>query len=89
MKVSKRQNAKERRMERRAYIHHEVKNRPVRVIARRVSYISAVAEVRMCRHLRPDCRFIYIPSASGHGYNVIELLGPPARGIGKKGTNNG
>jgi hypothetical protein len=68
IRTSNRQNAKERRMFRRVYQH---KGR-VRVIARHVSYPKAVREVRECRALRPDCRFLYLASA-GNGYNVVEL----------------
>jgi hypothetical protein len=68
--TSNRQNAKERRMRRRVYEHKGT----IRVIARRVSYPAAVREVRQCRALRPDCRFLYLPSA-GDGYNVVELEG--------------
>lgn len=69
IRTSNRQNAKERRMARRLNAHPRGR---VRVIARRVSYPSAVREVRECRALRPDCRFLYVPSAS-NGYNVVEL----------------
>jgi hypothetical protein len=69
IRTSKRQNAKERRMERRVYAHPAGR---VRVIARRVSYPTAVREVRECRELRPDLRFVYWPSVS-NGYNVAEL----------------
>ena len=69
IRTSNRQNAKERRMERRVYAHPPGR---VRVIARRVSYPYAVREVRECRALRPDCRFLYLQSA-GNGYNVVEL----------------
>jgi hypothetical protein len=69
IRTSRRQNAKERRMMRRAYQH---KGR-VRVIARRVSYPTAVREVRECRALRPDCSFVYLPSPAGNGYTVVEL----------------
>jgi hypothetical protein len=69
MKSSKRQNAKERRMERRVIAHAPGKVRP---IFRRVSYRAAVLETRDCRALRPDCRFVYVRSAS-EGYNVVEL----------------
>ena len=68
IRTSNRQNAKERRMYRRVFQHKGT----VRVIARRVSYSQAVREVRQCRALRPDCCFLYLPSAS-HGYNVVEL----------------
>lgn len=71
MKHSQRQNAKERRMERRLYAHSPGR---VRIISRRVSYRTAVCEVRQCRTLRPDCRFIYWPSITS-GYNVAELMG--------------
>jgi hypothetical protein len=69
MKASKRQNAKERRMERRLIAHPPGKVRP---IARRVSYRAAVMETRECRALRPDCQFVYVRSTST-GYNVVEL----------------
>ena len=69
IKTSNRQNAKERRMMRRLYAHPAGR---VRVIARRVSYPNAVREARECRALRPDCCFLYVPSAS-NGYNVVEL----------------
>jgi len=68
IRTSNRQNAKERRMARRVYQHKGL----VRVIARRVSYPTAIREVRESRALRPDCRFVYLPSASD-GYNVVEL----------------
>ncbi len=68
IRTSKRQNAKERRMMRRLLEH----NGHVRVIARRVSYPTAIREVRESRALRPDCRFLYVPAAS-NGYNVVEL----------------
>jgi hypothetical protein len=69
IRTSNRQNAKERRMERRLYAHPVGR---IRVIARRVSYPAAVREVRECRALRPDLRFIYWPSTT-NGYNVAEL----------------
>jgi len=69
IRTSKRQNAKERQMERRLYAHPRGR---VRVIARRVSYPTAIREVRECRELRPDLRFVYWPSVS-NGYNVAEL----------------
>jgi hypothetical protein len=69
IRTSNRQNAKERRMERRVYAHPPGR---VRVIARRVSYPTAVREVRECRALRPDCCFLYLPS-TGNGYTVVEL----------------
>ncbi len=71
IRTSNRQNAKERRMERRLYAHPPGS---VRMIARRVSYPTAVREVRECRALRPDLCFIYWPSTT-NGYNVAELLG--------------
>ena len=73
IRTSNRQNAKERRMNRRLYQHRG----EVRPIARRISYPSAVREVRECRALRPDCSFIFVTSG-GDGYSVYELL---------KGTN--
>jgi hypothetical protein len=69
IRTSKRQNAKERRMARRAYAHPAGR---VRMISRRVSYPTAVREVRECRALRPDLHFIYWPSTT-NGYNVAEL----------------
>jgi hypothetical protein len=69
IRTSNRQNAKERRMERRVYAYPPGR---VRVIARRVSYPSAVREVRECRALRPDCCFLYLPSTA-NGYTVVEL----------------
>jgi hypothetical protein len=69
MKASNRQNAKERRMEHWVIAHPRGKVRP---IARRVSYRTAVLETRECRAMRPDCRFVYVRSASV-GYNVVEL----------------
>ena len=71
IRTSSRQSAKERRMERRLYAHPPGS---VRMIARRVSYPTAVREVRECRALRPDLCFIYWPSTT-NGYNVAELLG--------------
>jgi hypothetical protein len=71
IRTSSRQSAKERRMERRLYAHPPGR---VRMISRRVSYPTAVREVRECRALRPDLCFIYWPSTT-NGYNVAELLG--------------
>lgn len=71
MKRSQRQNARERRMARRAVEHCDGR---VRVVERRASYRVARYLTKECRRDDPAGRYVYIASGSGHGFNVLELL---------------
>lgn len=78
-RLSKRQMAKERRYERRVWDHQYKHGAAAIRVIHRGSYPEALAEVRESRALRPDCRFLYLPSFSGNGYTVVELLRTEAR----------
>lgn len=76
MKKSQRQNARERRMERRRWAHQLKKLRDIDILARRVPYDMARFIAGSERRHMQRRNVIFVRSANGDGsfYNVIHLV---------------